>query len=672
MKFWPFAFAVLIALAPMSARAAEQQKPTPESLMLEARLTDVEADIGQLMQRRVDASAGVLRELELRIDVRIAARWLIAQAASAPAGSEQQASAWIHAADLLTAAALAEQEIDASSRSAPANSPSVRALHDWTFKMPDAKTAADLDTATKTAAAALLAVFGGDGGAARLPPMRPPAPKADDAASSGRRTVEQLVARAHTLNISPSLRAQLLAVCTAAVNVEKDPKQAAQLETMRAVLDDAVTLAEGLQTNTAVERDDRVKMESQVAQGLAMFLDTRTRALGQKRIAGLGRYRQMLTRLTEMKIAPDLMRKFTPTLLAAQRNPETGGPLMESIDQFLQEDARLATPAAGGGELTGLYAKASEEAKRRATSARDSFVEAASSTSSFRNPQVLRGRVELMRKALDARAAVTRTPETLKVLNTYRPKPFGGIDKRVQAALTTLMNDSLDSEREAATQFLAHLGRLADFATELNRPTSGPAPATIAAYTGKHLDSFHARRKAVVGEIANGTAAGHALDDAALAPLETARNLEAALDLASHAEQALAEADVLRRWVDWGVSQGDLDELLGPCRESTADALEGYVNSDARLLKQWDVQWKRYQPVLMLLARVASKTEFCRSLPAGRTGALAKLVTPLADQPFAVERSARLLLDTWSHHHEAKNDKSADAVLDALAARLQR
>jgi hypothetical protein len=51
---------------------------------------------------------------------------------------------------------------------------------------------------------------------------------------------------------------------------------------------------------------------------------------------------------------------------------------------------------------------------------------------------------------------------------------------------------------------------------------------------------------------------------------------------------------------------------------------------------------------------------------------MAKLFTPLTDQPYAVERSARLALDAWQYHTESDNERAADAALDALAARLPR
>src|SRR5687768_4656250 len=94
-------------VVPRAAGAAE----LPAAAMIEDRITAVEADIGRLMQKRVDSSTGVPRELELRIDVRIIARSILAQAAAAPAGSHLQASAWIRAADLFAAAELVEQEI---------------------------------------------------------------------------------------------------------------------------------------------------------------------------------------------------------------------------------------------------------------------------------------------------------------------------------------------------------------------------------------------------------------------------------------------------------------------------------------------------------------------------------------------------------------------------------
>jgi hypothetical protein len=681
---------VLVAvLLPRVAPAQRQQRPQPQpppkftaAPMIDEQATLVEAEIGRLMQKRIDNSAGVPRELELRIDVRIVARWLLARAAAAPEGSDAQAADWIRAGDVLVAAALVEKELDAAARSTDASTAApLKALHELTFKLNDAKSAPDPDSASRTVAAALMAALGAEAGdVARLPMMRPPV-RAEDLSSQAQsaggppRTVEQLAARARELAVSVPLRAQLVAMSQAAQAAEQDPKRAADAGDFRKVLDEAVTLAEGLGANTGVEREDRVKMEAQVAQGLAMCLDPRTRALGQRRVTSLGKYRQMLTRLEALRLSPDLLRRFSPAITAARvADPDSAARLMSAIELFVQQDARLAALATSkSGELTGPYAKAADEARRRATAARETFVEAASSAAFSRNPDVLLDQADTLRKALDARAVIARTPSSLKTLTALKPKPFGGIDKRVQHALAAWTPDTSDAERDASSESLNQLARLADLAEQLNHPTTAPQDDdAYRQYTGGGLADFHDARKAAVVALTNAVASGAPLDNAAFAPLDTANVLLAAVEQGMRAQLSLAHADALRRWVDWGIEADQLDAVLTPYRKATAAAIEGFSQGDRFALEQWDAERKRYEPLLMLLARVAGRAGECGDLPSGRTGALARLVTPLPDQPYARERATRLALDAWSHFRRAKDSKGAAAALDALAARLSK
>src|SRR5215207_31677 len=144
------ALAAVSALLPSVGQAQRQQQPQSQPApppqpkpfsaapLVDAQAGELEAEIGRLMQKRVDNSGGVPRELELRIDVRIVARWLLTSAAEAPAGSDAQAAAWIRAGDLVAAALTVEKELDAAARSGSAgNGAPQKALHDLTFKLND-------------------------------------------------------------------------------------------------------------------------------------------------------------------------------------------------------------------------------------------------------------------------------------------------------------------------------------------------------------------------------------------------------------------------------------------------------------------------------------------------------------------------------------------------------
>jgi hypothetical protein len=108
--------------------------------------------------------------------------------------------------------------------------------------------------------------------------------------------------------------------------------------------------------------------------------------------------------------------------------------------------------------------------------------------------------------------------------------------------------------------------------------------------------------------------------------------------------------------------------VLDTYRSLTAEAFSAFANRSP--VDDWLKSHQKYHSLVALLARVATCTEACRALPTGRTGALAKLMTPLADQPFTAERKARILFDAYSYHAAHKQDRLADGVLDALAAEL--
>lgn len=680
----------IASIAAVVPRAAPGQAASPAGAMVLGQANRVEAEIGRLMQRRGETGTAAVPLLELRIDARLVARWLLERAGAAPADTDLQACAWIRAADLLEAIKLAEESIDPSAGQSAQLALAARALHEMTFKLGDASTVAELDDVCRVTAIALAAAASPPLVDAKLPAMRPtplpaPAAPAGAPAAPGPRTLEQLAARARELAVSVALRKQLILASDAALAAAADPARAADAAPLRAAFEEAVVLAEGLQSNTAVERADRVKMESQLAEGLAMSLDVRTRALGQKRVAALGQYRQMLARVEGMRMPPEFLKRFGPALTWARQNPDgPGAELMAAIELFLQQDARLAAmkpnaTSAGGGN----YTKAARHARETAARARETFVEAAGVATHYRKPESLRRQVETMRKSMDALEVIAATPDALRAINALKPKPYGGIDKRVQAALSAWGPDGTEATRDSAAAFLANLLRFAEFAREMNGGAAAGAGAggvaadvgeeVIRKYVGERgLNEFRARRKAIVAEIADATAAGQPLAPATFARLEAARALLAALQVAAEGERAVVRAEALRRWVDWGVSRESLNAVLVPYRTATAAAFEGFATGPPAVMEQWAAARARYEPLLALLARIARYDGACGELPTKLPGAIARLLTPLADQTFATERSARLAIDTWSHFRRQKDDKSATAVLDGLSARLPK
>lgn len=666
---------VLYTAAIMAAEPSQVPAFNPSPL-LDAQATALESEIGRMMQKRLDGSS-VPRELEMRIDVRLVARWLISRASESPAGSDAQAAAWIRCGQILDAATLVERELDTGSRTPSASSAAaLKLLHELTFKVLETSKPADPDNASRLIATALMATLGSDAADLdRLPQMRP-AGKTNEPGQppvAGPRSLEQLFTRSRELPISQPLRAQLLAVSQAGLAAEQDSKRQAEAGEFRAVLDDAVTLAEGLSANTAVERDDRVRMEAQVAQGLAMFLDPRTRTMGQGRVRALGRYRQMLLRLEGLHLSQEMVRRLGPVLAAARTDSDGGLKLMSAIETFAEQNARLTALNAGNSaDLPSLYAKAADEAKRRANSAREAFLDTASSSSASKSRGLLQENADGIRKALDALDAITRMPGAVKTLNTRRPRPYGGIEKRVQTALMAWTPESSEAARDASAQTLHYVVHIAELVELTNMPSALPKEdGTLQKYTGGSLDAFYEARKAAILTLVNLAASNQPLDDQAFAPVETANAILSGIELALRAEQALAQAEALRRWADWGIDAESLQAFFEPHRAVMAGAVHGFINGHKTPLDTWDVQRKRYEPVLKVLAAVASRAGECAALPAGRTGALAKLITPVREPSYSEIRATRFGIDVWLQFH-ARDEKSADATLASLAERLPK
>jgi hypothetical protein len=126
----------------------------------------------------------------------------------------------------------------------------------------------------------------------------------------------------------------------------------------------------------------------------------------------------------------------------------------------------------------------------------------------------------------------------------------------------------------------------------------------------------------------------------------------------------------LTRWIDWGMEPAQLDAVLDPYRDATADAFSGFVGGKIGYVDQWPAVQKRYAPLISLLLRDAGYAAQCRDFPGALPGALAGLATPLDNQPFAAERFASLTVAAWSNAALTGDGKSATALADSLAVRL--
>ena len=90
------------------------------------------------------------------------------------------------------------------------------------------------------------------------------------------------------------------------------------------MLGQAVNLAKGLQANTAVSAENRAAIETQLAEGLALYSDPRTRDAGKSRIDSLGTYRQVLSRIGKMGLTREQVTHLSQGLAWASAAGDSG------------------------------------------------------------------------------------------------------------------------------------------------------------------------------------------------------------------------------------------------------------------------------------------------------------------------------------------------------------
>ena len=701
-----------------SGRQAGRAAARPDGLPVEPFFDDfnewLESDLVAHMKQRATTSPDLVPRLELQIDLRVVARWLLAESAKAPAGSELQCCTYLRAIHVLGAAAHVAAHTQRAGKPTPPQADAMAKLHDLTFRLPDSASVKQADDLCKNIAALLVTASGPlPAGLKELPLMRPPAPQAERTVRDGSPTLAELSERVKNMGVSPGLRQQLIELSQAAERAEKaakgpaprdprlppgakapdpSPAQPADAAALVEMLERAVALADALQKGLAVGDQARAKMESQLAEGLVLFTDPRLRASGVKRVSALDQYRRTVERIRRLNLTPAMQKRLAPAFVYAQENADQGPKVIEALETYLdlcaRHDARPnANTAAQNGKAGEREAKLLEELARQFTAHRTEFIETAaglggaSGADTPGGPEALGQLLARMRTTLHLETTVEKAPRALQLLNTYRPKPFGGLEKRVTVSLVALTDPKPSLAKDDAEKFLPELVALAGYAGELAGP-AGDAPAeggataagipadVVKAYTRGKLNAFETKCRELISDQVNQLASGNALEPAKIARLDAARALGAALREAADLEGALRRADVLTRWADWSLDAATLRAVLTPYREALASSYEAFASDTAAPATSATVR-ARYAPVIDLLKDAARRADACAALPGGVAGELSKLMTPLNNAPFADERYASLGLTLWGRYEQATDAKNATAAADAVAARLK-
>ncbi|HEX8915928.1 MAG TPA: hypothetical protein VF796_26510, partial [Humisphaera sp.] len=395
-------FLVLLSLALALPAGAQPQprnpkqgrtdaKGFPAKQVIEADLAAVEDELAGLMQfRGAMPDEAQAARLELLIDLRVTARWLLLAAAAAQPESDLQACCFLRAEELRGTAKTLTDLFRERPPPTAAQSESMRKLHALTFRLPELKSVKQADDACREIGAQ-LSVAGGPfpPEVKAIPLMRPAVPGGPEATKptgpTSRVVVVDPLSRANLVTVSAPLKRQLVALAQAAAatpsNAEPDQDRRKELAAVEATLLRVLDMAEALARGTAVDATARPKVEQQLADAVALYVDPRVRGVGQRRLSDLDAFAGAVARVRRLSLKPELQQKLAPTLSWAANNAEQGPRAMAAVEAYLAAAARLDAKYAGGVErqpLPAREAKVQGEALRLAGLARDQFLSDAS------------------------------------------------------------------------------------------------------------------------------------------------------------------------------------------------------------------------------------------------------------------------------------------------------
>jgi hypothetical protein len=277
-----------------------------------------------------------------------------------------------------------------------------------------------------------------------------------------------------------------------------------------------------------------------------------------------------------------------------------------------------------------------------------------------------------MTQTLDALERLDQTPVALDALAALKPKPFGGLERRiVTAAVAIASRSSSEKERADALKLLNDLHQLASLTAELNaQPASDLAGPVDVKYAGGRVANLEAKWKLIATEAASSVAAGGEIDPAKLARVAIAKTLYDALREAVTLESSIATSEILQRWLDWRMRGEDLGVIFQPYQDATSAAVGAYVSDAPTPLEEWSKIEKRYRPLVHVVTRARSFQAQVHALPDGLWGTLASLLTPCENAPFAVERHLSFTAAVCRSRLTAGDEPAASDALDLLLKRV--
>ncbi|MDB5357043.1 MAG: hypothetical protein JWN24_3496 [Phycisphaerales bacterium] len=674
------ALAVLACYAGLSlipARGAEAPQSPARAVFLD-QAARIETEVAALLQRRTEAVDSQLPMLDLQIDLRLVNRWMLLKAADSPQDSPIQAAVALRVANLQSAGQGVSKRLQTSSKGLTGSQlDGLSKLHQLTYKLPEIKDVGVIDGIC--AAVGTDLVLASDLAPAEvnhLPQMRPKpiAQPAHAQPSAQPLTLAELSNRAKAAQVSPALKRALTTLATAAESAADKPKEQEEAAALRDMLTAADDLADGIEHGTGLDTAGRVKVEQQLVEGLALFTDVRTRPIGKGRLEALGNYRQTLARVQRLGMPASMREKLAPAFVWVQQNPDKGARVLEAIESYLREcaraDARKETASLPANQKKTVDAMLKQLAVRRAGFLEDAADLGGAILST--GPSNLTTHVDAMRQLLDSIEGIERLPRALQTLAAYKPKPTGGLEKRAQTAVADVGSPLPSPAREASARFIADVEQIAQLADSLAQPPADVAPEIVKVYTHDRLATVDARRLSLLTGLASQLASGKDPDRGDIMKLQTLKTMLDSLHEAADVQAALSRAEVLPRWADWSIGPEQFRALLAPYQEATASAFDGFADDNITPVTRWPDARKRHAPLIALAKEAGQYAEQCVAFPSGLPGDLARLLTPLDNQPFALERGVSLSIAVWQRYAASDDPKSADAQFEVMLAKLRK
>lgn len=667
---WIVLCAASIAAAVEPAEPQTQPAEPRPQIVLTAQASQLEDQIAGLLQQR----GGADPVSDLQIDLRIIARWVLDKSAAAPAQGELAACGFLRAQNLLTAADLLGQQLAGGRALTPTQTEAAGKLHQMTYRLVDLRSVAQLDDSSRQVGNLLLAIQGAlPPQRASLPAMRPPV---NDSAGQKRvpPALSELSTEAKQAPVSPALRRQLAALAAAASAAAADRNRQDEAATLYQGLVRSMDLARGLQQSGLVDPDARARIDSQLTDGITLFLDVRTRVAGAARIERLARDRDMLELVRKMNLSRQQQEKLTPAVRWAQRHPGRGPELLRIIEQYVALCRRcdaLKAPAS----LTPPQQKAVAELQKQFAARQRDFLSDASSLTESNGfmaitPEQARGRLGQMQRTFEAIELIAGSPAALQALSAYKPRPAGGVERRAGVASSAIAGLAQSPSEGEARRFLQRLAELGKLATEAAGTAAVP-PDIDQTYAHGRVADFRNLQRDSVSDLASQAALGKELDETKLDRLRWAQSLIEALRDDAAVEAALKQGPLLARWVDWDADPKEVRRALASDRDATGAAVDGFLSGDSEGLDHWQTIHRAVAPLIELTEQVGPYADVCKALPAGLTGEISKLLTSMDHQPFASERYASFLLGAWNQAESDGRTGDAAGILELLGRRLR-